>query len=45
VADLKGQWKKKGKEELQSVKTPKQTEEKATLKGTIGMAHLCGSMR
>jgi hypothetical protein len=28
-----------------SVKTPKQTEEKGTLKDTIGMVHLCGFMR
>jgi ribonuclease HI len=46
VADLKAKWKKKGKEELHSFcQNTKRAEEKATLKGTAGMAHLHGSTR
>jgi hypothetical protein len=41
VADLKAQWKKKGKDFTVPAKTPKRTEDK----GTTGMAHLCGSTR
>jgi hypothetical protein len=46
MAELKAKWKKNGKEDFTiSVKTPKGTEEKATLKGTTGMACLRGSAR
>jgi hypothetical protein len=46
MADVKAQWKKRGKRSFTvSVNTPKGTEEKATLKGTTGMAHFRGSAR
>jgi hypothetical protein len=46
VADLKAQWKQKGKEKLHVfVKTPKDAEEKAILEGTTGMARFHGSAR
>jgi hypothetical protein len=46
VADLRAQWKKKGKEDLHSFcQNKKETEEKVTLEGTTGMAHLHGSTR
>jgi hypothetical protein len=46
VADLKTQWKKKGKENFTVfVKTPNGTEEKDTLKDTAGKARLRGSAR
>jgi hypothetical protein len=44
VADLKTQWKKKHKKNFTIfVGTPNGTDEKVTLKGTIGMARLHGS--
>jgi hypothetical protein len=46
VADIKPQWKKRAKRSFTIyVETPKGTEEKATLKGTTGMARLRGSAR
>jgi hypothetical protein len=46
VADLKSQWKKKGKEELHSFfKIPNGTDEKDTLKVTTRMAPLRGFAR
>jgi hypothetical protein len=46
MSDLKAKWNKKGKKELHSFcQNTKGIEEKVTLKGTIGMALLCGSMR
>jgi hypothetical protein len=46
VADLNAQWKRKAKRNFTvSVKTPKATEEEATLKSTTGMASLRGSAR
>jgi hypothetical protein len=44
VAELKIQWRKKGKEGLHTFcKNTKRDREKATLKGTTGMARLRGS--
>jgi hypothetical protein len=45
MADLKAQRKKRKISFTVFVKTPNGTEEKVTLKGTTGMAHLHGSMR
>jgi hypothetical protein len=46
VADLKVQWIKESKEELHSFcLTLKGVEEKATSKGTRGMARVCGSTK
>jgi hypothetical protein len=46
VADLKTQWKRKTKKNFAVfVKTPNRTEEKDTLKDTIGMTWLRGSAR
>jgi hypothetical protein len=46
VADLKAQWEKKENRSFKiSVKIPKGTKEKATLKGTTGVARLRGSAR
>jgi hypothetical protein len=46
VADLKAQWKKKGKEELHSFcETPNGAEAKATSKGTTGMNRVRGSAK
>jgi hypothetical protein len=46
VADLKIHWKRKAKKNFTVfVRTPNGTGERITLKGTTGMARLCGSVR